>query len=125
MKILKGYVLGVVDKGEGDKRWAIVGIKATDKDRDGFDVDTTYKLRVFGDAVKNGLHNAYRNLAGVEVYAPYNDEFDEKYKRISYSLAGAPLALIEKPLGTAQPKPAAPAQPQAAQLPKTATQAAS
>ncbi|ASA15928.1 hypothetical protein [Pseudomonas aeruginosa] len=90
MKILKGYVLGVVDKGEGDKRWAIVGIKATDKDRDGFDVDTTYKLRVFGDAVKNGLHNAYRNLAGVEVYAPYNDEFDEKYKRISYSLAGAP-----------------------------------
>ncbi|MEN1342075.1 hypothetical protein AAIG86_30390, partial [Pseudomonas aeruginosa] len=78
--------LGVVDKGEGDKRWAIVGIKATDKDRDGFDVDTTYKLRVFGDAVKNGLHNAYRNLAGVEVYAPYNDEFDEKYKRISYSL---------------------------------------
>ncbi|WP_245216816.1 hypothetical protein [Pseudomonas aeruginosa] len=38
MKILKGYVLGVVDKGEGDKRWAIVGIKATDKDRDGFDV---------------------------------------------------------------------------------------
>ncbi|VFT63570.1 Uncharacterised protein [Pseudomonas aeruginosa] len=47
MKILKGYVLGVVDKGEGDKRWAIVGIKATDKDRDGFDVDTTYKLRVF------------------------------------------------------------------------------
>ncbi|VFT63539.1 Uncharacterised protein [Pseudomonas aeruginosa] len=57
MKILKGYVLGVVDKGEGDKRWAIVGIKATDKDRDGFDVDTTYKLRVFGDAVKNGLHN--------------------------------------------------------------------
>ncbi|HEJ1227528.1 TPA: hypothetical protein SLU51_004856 [Pseudomonas aeruginosa] len=111
MKILKGYVLGVVDKGEGDKRWAIVGIKATDKDRDGFDVDTTYKLRVFGDAVKNGLHNAYRSLAGVEVYAPYNDEFDEKYKRISYSLAGAPLALMEKPLGTAQPKPAAPAQP--------------
>ncbi|WGW63936.1 hypothetical protein [Pseudomonas aeruginosa] len=53
-------------------------------------MDTTYKLRVFGDAVKNGLHNAYRNLAGVEVYAPYNDEFDEKYKRISYSLAGAP-----------------------------------
>ncbi|MDO5962573.1 hypothetical protein POW24_18695 [Pseudomonas aeruginosa] len=70
MKILKGYVLGVVDKGEGDKRWAIVGIKATDKDRDGFDVDTTYKLRVFGDAVKNGLHNAYRNLAGVESTRP-------------------------------------------------------
>lgn len=121
MKILKGYVLGVVDKGEGDKRWAIVGIKATDKDRDGFDVDTTYKLRVFGDAVKNGLHNAYRNLAGVEVYAPYNDEFDEKYKRISYSLAGVPLALMEKPLGTALPKPAAPAQPQAAQPVKQAS----
>ncbi|HCD6014738.1 TPA: hypothetical protein NEG09_002987 [Pseudomonas aeruginosa] len=121
MKILKGYVLGVVDKGEGDKRWAIVGIKATDKDRDGFDVDTTYKLRVFGDAVKNGLHNAYRNLVGVEVYAPYNDEFDEKYKRISYSLAGAPLALMEKPLGTAQPKSAAPTQPQAAQPVKQAS----
>ncbi|MEK2658300.1 hypothetical protein AAAC07_25725 [Pseudomonas aeruginosa] len=41
MKILKGYVLGVVDKGEGDKRWAIVGIKATDKDRDGW----TWTLR--------------------------------------------------------------------------------
>ncbi|MFU1921339.1 hypothetical protein ACM6PT_30000, partial [Klebsiella pneumoniae] len=62
-----------------------------------------------------GLHNAYRNLAGVEVYAPYNDEFDEKYKRISYSLSGPPLALMGKLLGTAQSKSAAPAQPQAAQ----------
>lgn len=105
MKILKGFVLDVVDKGEGDKRWAIVGIQVTSHDRDGFEITDTVKLRVFGDAVKAGLHNAYRPLKGVEVYAPYNDEFDGKYGRISYSLAGAPLALVEKPAQTG-PRPA-------------------
>ena len=97
MKILKGFVLDAVDKGEGDKRWAIVGIQVTSKDRDGFDVTETVKLRVFGDLAKAGLQNAYRALKGTEVYAPYNDEMDAKYNRISYSLAGAPLALVEKP----------------------------
>ncbi|MER0903025.1 hypothetical protein AAA538_26070 [Pseudomonas aeruginosa] len=121
MKLLKGFVQDVIDKGEGDKRWAIVAIDSVSKDRDGLSITTTYKLRVFGEAVRNGLHNAYRNLKGVEVFAPFDDEFDEKYKRISYSLAGAPLALMEKPLGTAQPKPAAPTQPQAAQPVKQAS----
>ncbi|SFB64163.1 hypothetical protein [Azotobacter beijerinckii] len=95
MKILRGHVLGVADKGEGDKRWALVGIQITSKDRDGFDITETIKLRVFGQQIKDGVHNSYRNLVGSEVFAPYQDEFDDKYKRISYSLAGLPLRLQE------------------------------
>lgn len=105
MKIIKGFVLDVMDKGEGDKKWAIVGIQTTSKDRDGFDITETVKLRVFGDLAKQGLQNAYRALKGTEVFAPYNDEFDERFSRISYSLTGAPLALVEKPAQTG-PRPA-------------------
>lgn len=97
MKILKGTVLDVMDKGEGEKRWAIVGIQCETVDRDGFAVQSVVKLRVFGEHVRNGLHNAYRSLKGKQVYAPYNDEFDGQYNRISYSLAGLPLALQEVP----------------------------
>ncbi|WP_211483649.1 hypothetical protein [Azotobacter chroococcum] len=95
MKLLRGHVLGVADKGEGDKRWALVGIQITSKDRDGFDITETIKLRVFGQQIKDGVHNAYRQLVGSEVFAPYQDEFDDKYKRISYSLAGLPLRFQE------------------------------
>lgn len=105
--IIQGTVIGVADKGEGEKRWAIVAIQTTSKDRDGFDIVKTEKCRVFGDAVRNGLHNAYRQLVGTEVFAPVNPEVNDRYKSIDYLLAGMPLRLQEsrpQPAATQQPK---------------------
>ena len=96
MKILMGVVADVIDKGEGDKRWAIVGINCVKTDRDGFQSEDLVKLRVFGDQIKNGIHNAYRQLKGQTVFVPFNDEFDGQYSRISYSLAGLPLKLAQQ-----------------------------
>ena len=95
MHIIKGTVLGVVDKGEPDKRWAIVAVQTMSKDRDGFDVTNTVKARVFGDAIKNGLHNAYRQQVGVEVFMPVTCEVNDRYNSIDYLLAGVPLRLQE------------------------------
>jgi hypothetical protein len=102
--IIKGTVIGVADKGEGDKRWAIVAIQTTSKDRDGFDITQTIKARVFGDAMKGGLHNAYRQLEGVEVFAPVTIGVNDKYLSVDYLLAGIPLRLQE-----ARPVQSAPA----------------
>ncbi len=101
MLLIKGHVIGVADKGEGDKRWAIVALQTTSKDRDGFDVTQTIKARVFGDAMKEGLHNAYRALQGSEVYAPVTVGVNDRYSSIDYLLAGTPLRLQE-----ARPQPA-------------------
>jgi len=95
MIIIKGTVIGVADKGEGDKRWAIVALQTTSKDRDGFDITQTVKARVFGDAMQGGLHNAYRQLQGVEVYAPVTLGVNDRYSSIDYLLAGIPLRLQE------------------------------
>lgn len=99
--IIKGTVLGVVDKGEGDKAWAIVALQTTSKDRDGFDITKTIKARVFGDMLKGGFHNAYRDQVGVEVYAPVNAECNVKYNSVDFAIAGIPLRLQE-----ARPVPA-------------------
>lgn len=122
MKILHGYCKGVAEKGEGDKRWAIVGIEETFKDRDGFDSTRLYKLRVFGNSYKDGIHSAYKDLVGCEVFAPYDDELDTKYERISYTLVGPPLK-IKQPSADVRPgavsssaSPVSQSQP----LPKTA-----
>ena len=110
MHLIHGTVIGVADKGEGDKRWAIVAIQTTSKDRDGFDIVKTEKCRVFGDSVRNGLHNVYRQMVGAEVYAPVNPEVNDRYKSIDYLLAGIPLRLQEaRPVQSAtagQPAPA-------------------
>lgn len=95
MNIIKGTVIGVADKGEGDKQWAIVALQSTSKDRDGFDVVKTIKIRVFGEVHKGGIHNAYRQMVGVEVYAPVNAEPNNKYNTVDYMLAGIPLRLQE------------------------------
>ncbi|BFN28094.1 hypothetical protein PSCT_04569 [Pseudomonas sp. SCT] len=113
MHIIKGTVLGVVDKGEPDKRWAIVALQTSAKDRDGFDVTTTVKARVFGDSIKNGLHNPYRQQVGVEVFMPVTCEVNDRYHNIDYLLAGTPLRLQEVRPQPA-PNPAATAQQKAA-----------
>lgn len=95
MIIVKGTVIGVVDKGEDDKRWAIVGLQTNSVDRDGLQVTQTIKVRVFGDAIKGGLHNAYRNLNGVEVYVPVTVGVNDRYSTVEYLLAGIPLRLSE------------------------------
>jgi len=95
MIIIRGTVVGVVDKGEDDKRWAIIGIQTASKDRDGLDVVQTVKIRVFGDAIKGGLHNAYRNQVGVEVFAPVTIGVNDRYNTVEYLLSGIPLRLSE------------------------------
>lgn len=97
MIIIQGICKGVVDKGEADKRWAIVGIESTSVDRDGFEQTELVKVRVFGDQIKEGYHNAYRQLQGVDVYMPVNVTFDVKYSNLSYSLVGLPVRLQKIP----------------------------
>lgn len=106
MKILRGFVAGVVKKGTDEKPWASVGINCVTKDRDGFEETKVVKFMVAGQQYKDGLHNAYRQQIGAEVFAPYSDEIDEfngKY-RIRYSLQGIPLRLMDAP---PQTKPSA------------------
>ena len=95
MQIHKGTVVGVIDKGTDEKPWAIVGIQAASLNRNDLIEFKLYELTVFGDKVKNGLHNAYRALKGVEVYVPFSVEYNDRYKELSYQLAGIPLRLEE------------------------------
>ena len=95
MLLIKGHVIGVKEKGDADKRWAIVALQTTALDRDGFEITQTVKARVFGDAIKEGLHNAYRQLTGVEVYAPVTVGVNDRYATVDYLLAGIPLRLQE------------------------------
>ncbi|WP_003291996.1 hypothetical protein [Stutzerimonas stutzeri] len=97
-QIANGFVQGVVDKGEGDKAFAIIGISITKTNRNGFEETAIMEFTVRGEQFKNGLHNVYRQLKGTEVYAPYSDEIDTYYKdnpRIRYTLGGIPLRLQE------------------------------
>lgn len=111
MKIIRGFVNSVVDKGEGDKRWAIVAIDEKEIDRDGIEISKTTKCRVFGNALKGGLHNAYRQLQGVEVFAPVNVGVDNRNNEPEYLLSGIPLRLQEaRPVQSAPAAQAAPAQ---------------
>lgn len=99
MKILRGFVLGVVQKGTQEKPWAMVGVNEISQNRNGFDETNLVEFMVAGQQYKDGLHNAYRQLIGAEVFAPYRDELDEfngKY-RIRYSLQGAPVRLMDAP----------------------------
>lgn len=96
MKILKGIVSGVVDKGTFDKPWAIVGIEAKSVNRNGLIETTLYELSVFGKSAADGLHNTYRALQGAEVYAPFEVQYNEKYKDLNYQLAGIPLRIAEQ-----------------------------
>ncbi|MFW9088218.1 hypothetical protein ACOI7N_27235 [Pseudomonas sp. P2758] len=95
MKILKGVIVDVLDKGTPEKPWAIVGIQAESVNRNGMKQFELFELSVFGDAVKNGLHNVYRAQKGVEVYAPFSVNYNERYKELNYQLAGIPLRLDE------------------------------
>ncbi len=113
MKLLRGFVKGVVTKGTEAKPWAFVGIEEVSQDRDGFDQTHLVKFMVAGNQFKEGLQNAYRSLIGSEVFAPYSDDIDEyngKY-RIRYSLQGIPLRLQEVTRERAAVAPASAHQP--------------
>ena len=113
MKILRGFVKGVVTKGTEQKPWALVGIEAISQDRDGFDQTHLVKFMVAGNQFKEGLQNAYLSLIGSEVFAPYSDEIDEYNgkSRIRYSLQGIPLRLQEVTRERPAVAPAASQQP--------------
>lgn len=95
MKILRGFVKGVVTKGTEEKPYSVVGIECVSQDRDGFDETRLVKFMVAGQQHKDGLQNAYRTQIGAEVFAPFNDEIDNfnGKARIRYQLQGAPLRL--------------------------------
>lgn len=97
MKILRGFVKGVVTKGTEEKPYSVVGIECISKDRDGFDQTQLVKFMVAGQQHKDGLQNAYRGLVGTEVFAPFSDEIDNfnGKARIRYQLQGTPLRLQE------------------------------
>ncbi|WP_375509167.1 hypothetical protein [uncultured Caballeronia sp.] len=95
MKILKGTIVDVIDKGTPEKPWAIVGIQSQSPNRNGMMQFELFELSVFGEAVKNGLHNVYRGQKGVEVYAPFTVSYNERYKELNYQLAGIPLRIEE------------------------------
>ncbi len=112
MKFLQGVVQGVIEKGEGDKKYALVGINDVAKNRNGFDETELVEFMVNGDDFKKGLHNAYRQYAGVEVFAPFSDELNVFNGRTSIRrrLQGIPVRLQEaRPVQSApagQPAPA-------------------
>lgn len=98
MKILRGFVQGVVNKGTPEKPWALVGISDVSRNRNGFEETTVVEFMIAGEQFKDGLQNAYRQLQGSEVFAPYSDEIDSfnGKSRIRYQLQGVPLQLADK-----------------------------
>jgi hypothetical protein len=104
MIILKGIIVGVVDKGTTEKPWAIVGIEARSLNRNDLIETKLFECTVFGDNVKNGLHNVYRAQKGVEVYAPINVAFNERFKSVDFQIAGIPLRIEEARPVQATPK---------------------
>lgn len=109
-QIAQGFVQDVLDRGEGDKAYAIIGIGIVSQNRNGFEETTVMEFQVRGEALKKGVHNAYRALKGTEVFAPYADEVDTYYKdnpRIRYSLLGLPLRLQAIPAASSRPQPQA------------------
>lgn len=97
MKIVRGFVQNVITKGTEEKPYAVVGIDSVTKDRDGFDQTNMVKFMIAGQQYKDGLQNAYRQLIGSEVFAPYIDEIDHfnGKARIRYNLQGIPVRLQE------------------------------
>lgn len=95
MKLVRGFVQDVITKGSEEKPYAVVGIDSVSKDRDGFDQTTMVKFMIAGQQFKDGLQNAYRQLKGSEVFAPYTDEIDyfNNKARIRYNLTGIPVRL--------------------------------
>ncbi len=107
MKILRGFVVGVIEKQGKNSKYAVVGINSVSKTRSGFDETTLFEFMVAGNDYSQGVHTAYRQHQGAEVFAPFADEIDNfngKY-RIRYSLTGAPVRIQDIPEQSA-PKPA-------------------
>lgn len=105
MKIAKGFVQDVLDKGEGDKAYSIIGLGVTTKNRNGFDQTIVMEFQIRGEQRKLGLHDLYRTYKGSEVYAPFDCEIDSYFKdnpRIRYTLQGPPVRL--QPVTQAPPK---------------------
>ena len=104
MKILRGVVLGVIEKQGKNAKYAVVAINSVSKSRNGFDETTLYEFMVAGSDYTQGLHNAYRQYQGAEVFAPYTDEIDTfNTPRIRYSLNAAPIRLMDAPAQANKP----------------------
>lgn len=96
MKIAHGFVQDVLERGEGDKAYSIIGLAVNTKNRNGFEQTFVMEFQVRGEQRKLGLHDLYRTYKGAEVYAPFECEVDTFYKdnpRIRYTLQGPPVRL--------------------------------
>ena len=105
MKIIRGFVQGVKPMGTAEKPWAMVGISEVSVNRNGFEETTLHEIMVAGKQYKEGLHNAYRQHEGSEVFAPVRDEIDtySGKPKIKHSLQGVPLRLMDVPAQTNKP----------------------
>lgn len=99
MKIIRGFVQGVKTKGTAEKPWAMVGISEVSVNRNGFEETTLHEIMVAGNQYKEGLHNAYRQHEGSEVFAPVRDEIDTYggKPKIKHSFQGVPLRIMDAP----------------------------
>ena len=112
MIILKGFVPAVILKNEdvqGKNAYAVDAVDDLATDRDGINHTITRKIMVAGNDFKKGLHNAYRQHIGAEVFAPVRVEcelFNNKPQE-RYTLQGPPLHLTDRsaaPASTASPQ---------------------
>ena len=110
MKILHGFVQGVVDKQGDNGAYAVVGINDVSVNNSGFEETTVVEFMISGKQYKDGFHNAFRQLKGVEVYVPYTDRINTFNNRssIRYQLQGLPLRLGKLPETSATSSPAKP-----------------
>lgn len=93
MLIVRGKLLEVKDMGTSDKPWALIVVHVVSKDRDGYECVQPVKIRAFGEMIKQEYHNSYRTAVGAEVFVPVTAEVNERYKEVSYQLAGLPVRL--------------------------------
>jgi hypothetical protein len=106
MKILHGFVQGVIDKQGDNGPYAVVGINDVSVSSSGFEETSVIEFTVAGKQFKDGLHNAFRQLKGVEVYVPYSDRINTFNNRssIRYQLQGLPLRINQSPAATSTPQ---------------------
>lgn len=98
MRFIKGYVAGVVEKGQEGKRYAVVGIREMVKSRSGFDSETLTEIMVAGNDFKDGLHNSYRKVPPqTEIYVPVQSEAEvfNGNARVRDRITGVPVRLQE------------------------------
>lgn len=109
MSFAVGKVLGIKDRSTAERAWFVVVIQEQTVDREGFPESRNKHLQVFAGAVKDGLHNSYRQYVGTDtvLMAAYQEQVTDKGEIRTY-LSAPPVDLASmasvsgatKPLST-------------------------